>query len=213
MAKIKDLSGQRFGRLLVLYDTSERKRGNVVWHCRCDCGNEVDIRGGNLISGNTTSCGCYSRECIVERSTVHGMSRRGKRHPVYRTWVHMLRRCEDPNNNRYKNYGGRGIKVCNEWHDAKIFIDWALSNGWEEGLQLDRINNDGNYEPGNCRWVTRKVQARNKTNNRHVIYNGNRRLFIEVLEEHGIMPGTNEYKRVHYRVSRLHWSIERALSA
>jgi len=212
MAKIRDLTGQRFGRLVVLRDTGERKSGNVVWRCRCDCGNEVNIKGGNLTSGNSISCGCYSRECTVERSTIHGMASRKKRHPIYRTWVAMLRRCEDPNNNRYKYYGARGIKVCDEWHDAQVFIDWALANNWQKGLSIDRIDNDGNYEPGNCRWTTRKEQARNKTNSRYVIYNGDRRLFVEVLGEHDIMSGTSEYKRIHYRVNTLHWSMERALS-
>jgi len=212
MAKIRDLTGQRFGRLVVLYDTGERRGGQVIWRCRCDCGNKVDVRSGNLTSGNSMSCGCYSRECTVERSTTHGMARRGKRHPVYKVWLHMLRRCEDLNNNRYKNYGGRGIAVCGEWHNPQVFIEWALNNGWEKGLTIDRIDNNGNYEPDNCRWIARKEQARNKTNNRYVTYNGIRRLFIEVLEEHGIMSGTKEYKRIYYRVNTLHWPIGRALS-
>jgi len=131
MAKKVDLVGQRFGRLVVLYECDERRNGGVVWRCRCDCGNEINVRSGDLASGHTTSCGCYQRERTAEANTVHGMVRRGKHHPIYRTWCHMLQRCENPNTSNYKYYGGRGIKVYDEWHDAEKFIDWALANGWE----------------------------------------------------------------------------------
>lgn len=207
MGKKKDLTGQRFGRLVVLYETSERKHTKVVWHCRCDCGNEVDIRSGSLTSGHTMSCGCYKRERAAEVHTTHGMNRQGKPHSVYQTWQCMLQRCENPNNSAYKDYGGCGIKVCDEWHDAEKFIGWALANGWQKGLQLDRIDNNGNYEPSNCRWATREEQARNRRTNHLVTFNAKTRTMAEWAEEVGVK------RHILYdRINNLHWPIERALT-
>jgi len=207
MSNVRDLKGQRFGRLLVLYDTGEREHRNVVWHCRCDCGNEVDIRGCSLTSGNTTSCGCYNRERTAEAHTVHGMNRQGKIHPVYHIWSTMIQRCENPNDKRYKDYGGRGIMVCPEWHNPVVFISWALVNGWRKGLQIDRIDNNGNYEPGNCRWATRKEQQRNRRNNRFITFNGKTQTTAEWAEELNILVQT-----LYARIDALHWPIERALT-
>lgn len=207
MSKKIDLTGRRFGRLVVLYECDERKNRQVVWHCRCDCGNEVDIRGSDLTSGRTTSCGCYQRERAAEANIVHGMNRQGERHPVYRTWSHMLQRCENPSRKCYKDYGGRGITVCSEWHDFIPFRDWALANGWGKGLTLDRIDNDGNYEPGNCRWTTRKEQARNRRSNRLITFNSKTQTLVEWAEEVGVKLNT-----LHDRIDTYHWPIERALT-
>jgi len=204
---IRDLTRQRFGRLTVLHDTGERKDRKVVWHCRCDCGTEVDVIGRNLTGGHTRSCGCFQRERSAEVHTIHGMSRQGKRHPVYRIWAAMLTRCENPNIKQYKDYGGRGIKVCEEWHNPQVFIGWALANGWREGLLIDRIDNDGNYEPDNCRWVTRKEQARNMRSNRFITFDGKTQSLAAWSDETGIPYGTLES-----RINKLHWPIERALS-
>lgn len=202
-----NLAGRRFGRLLVLYECDWRKNEHILWHCRCDCGNEVDVVCGNLTSGHTKSCGCYSRECTVERSTIHGMNRRGERHPIHHTWQDMLQRCENPNNSSYHRYGGRGITVCDEWHNPVVFADWALANNWEKGLQLDRIDNNGNYEPSNCRWATRKEQARNRRNNSLITFNGKTQTMAEWAEETGIKIGT-----LWARINQTHWPIERALT-
>jgi len=207
MSSVRDLKGQRFGRLVVLYDTGERKHRNVVWHCRCDCGNEVDVRGGDLASGNTKSCGCYNRERAAEACTVHGMARHGKQHSVYWTWHNMLQRCENPNNKRYKDYGGRGITVCDEWHDPQIFISWALASGWEKGLALDRIDNNGNYKPDNCRFVTPKENSRNKRNNHLITFDGKTQTMAQWAEEVNI-----PYHILKDRINKLHWPIERALT-
>jgi len=207
MGRKRDLGGQRFGRLIALYDTGERKNKRVVWRCRCDCGNEVDVMSGNLIFGRTTSCGCYQRERVVEANATHGMARHGEQHPVYRAWIAMLKRCEDLNDPAYKNYGARGIKVCDTWHDAQVFIDWALANDWQKGLSLDRIDNDGNYEPGNCRWTTVKVQARNRRNNHLITFNGKTQCLAEWAEEAGVNRVT-----LQSRISKYHWPVERALT-
>jgi len=207
MSKKRDLAGQRFGRLVVLYDTGERKNGKVVWHCRCDCGNELDVRSDYLISGHTTSCGCYNRERAAETHTTHGMSRQGEQRPVYLAWHAMLQRCENPSIKYYKDYGGRGITVCAEWHDPVVFIDWALANGWRKGLTIDRINNNGNYEPSNCRWVTQKENNRNKRSNHLITFNGKTQTMAQWAEEVDIGPCT-----LRYRINNLHWPIERALT-
>jgi len=207
MPKKIDLTGRRFGRLVVLYDTGERKGGQVVWRCRCDCGNKVNVVGRSLTSGNTTSCGCYNRERVVEVKTKHGMKRQGGTHPIYQTWHAMLQRCEYPNDKHYKDYGGRGIKVRDEWHDAQAFIDWALANGWQRGLTLDRIDNDGNYEPSNCRWVTRKEQAWNRRSNRLITFNGKTQPMSQWAEELNI-----PYHALNHRINGYHWPVERALT-
>jgi len=207
MAKIRDLTGQRFGRLVALYPTGERRNSYIVWHCRCDCGNEVDVITSSLTTGHTNSCGCYSRECTIKRSTTHGMAQQRERHPVYYIWSAMIQRCENPNNHNYKDYGGRGIKVCEEWHDAKVFIEWALTSGWGKGLTLDRIDNDSDYKPSNCRWVTRKEQAWNKRNNHLITFNGKTQSLAAWSDETGIPYGTLES-----RINKLYWPIKRALS-
>jgi len=193
--------------LVALYDTGERKHGKVIWHCKCDCENEVDIIGHNLTSGRTTSCGCYKRERAAEAHIVHGMVKQGERHPVYDAWAHMIQRCENPNIHNYKNYGGRGIKVCEEWHDAKVFIEWALTHGWQEGLSIDRIDNDKGYSPDNCRWVTRKEQQRNKRNNHLITFNEKTQTIAEWAEEVGV-----GWHMLYDRINKLHWPIEQALS-
>lgn len=141
--------GQKFGRLTVLVRNEELKK----WDCICDCGCLVSVESGKLNNGNTKSCGCYARDMAVNATKSHGMSDS----KIYNVWKAMRKRCFNPKNKSFKYYGGRGITVCEEWNDSfQAFYDWALKNGYQEGLQIDRINNDGNYEPSNCRWVSAK---------------------------------------------------------
>lgn len=203
VSKKKELAGQKFGRLLVLYETGERKHHQVVWHCRCDCGNEVNVKGGSLTSGHTTSCGCYNRERVAEAHTTHNMTD----HPTHHVWRAMLQRCENPSDKAYENYGGRGITVCAEWHSAEKFINWALASGWEKGLSIDRIDNNGNYEPNNCHWVTSKENNRNRRNNHLIIFGGRMQFLTDWAEELGINECT-----LSSRINKLHWPIERALT-
>ena len=164
-----DLTGQRFGRLVVRAKAG-RRDGYVLWSCDCDCGTRrVLVRTGNLTNrAQTTSCGCVKRERLaalaskrLEANTKHGHAGRGKTSRAYHVWHDMRARCTNPSDQAYKYYGGRGITVCERWLES--FENFLADMGEPPvGLTLDRKNNDGNYEPRNCRWVTRKEQAANK---------------------------------------------------
>jgi hypothetical protein len=153
MLKI-DITGQRFGRLVVIEDAGRTKVGRVIWFCRCDCGGRTTVEGVLLRNGNTKSCGCGQSPFI------HGHSRRGMWSPTYFSWQKMLQRCNNPNSDRYKYYGARGIIVCERWlHSFENFL--ADMGERPPKRSIDRINNNGNYEPGNCRWATQSEQVRN----------------------------------------------------
>ena len=169
MGKFIDLLGKKFERLTVIERMPNNKRKQAVWKCRCDCGNEIIVEAGHLRSGHSKSCGCYGREKVSEHNTIHGMGGT-KLSRVYNT---MKGRCYNPSDAKYNRYGARGIIVCDEWlNNPKTFFDWAMSNGYKEGLSIDRINNDGNYCPENCRWADNFIQANNKSNNVRIEHNG-----------------------------------------
>lgn len=151
-----DLTGQQFGRLTVMRLADHRNKFNqLLWHCRCECGNKTIVVGGSLRSGGTRSCGCFPRG--GGRPSVHGHSIEGQEHPLWKTWMSMRTRCANPND---PYYGGRGIKVCGRWDN---FVNFVADMGERPpGHVLDRINNDGNYEPSNVRWVTPKQSAANR---------------------------------------------------
>lgn len=153
--KALDLTDQRFGKLVAIKrHDANTKHGSYKWICSCDCGQEIIVTSGNLRSGHTKSCGCRRRP--------HGYF--GTR--IYNIWSKMKARCSNPNVDSYKNYGGMGISVCEEWQDFVCFKDWALLNGYKDNLQIDRIENDKDYEPGNCRFVTGTMNNQNKRTTR-----------------------------------------------
>lgn len=163
----KELSRKRFGRLIVIGKAEGRKNGCVLWNCRCDCGNEVIVPSGKLTSGRKKSCGCLAKE-IASNIAKTGSNRRihGMKHTkLYSVWNTMKFRCFNNNAPNFKDYGGRGITVCDEWKNSfQAFYDCVskLPHFGEEGYSLDRINNDGNYEPDNVRWATRTEQNNNR---------------------------------------------------
>lgn len=154
----EDITGQRFGKLVAI-EYKGLKGEKTSWLCKCDCGNECIVITNSLKSNKTKSCGCIHKKQLIERNKKHNMSNS----KLYKVWRGMKTRCYNPNFIYYCNYGGRGITICDEWkNDFSKFYEWAINNGYEEGLTIDRINNDGNYEPINCRWITRAEQNKNQ---------------------------------------------------
>ena len=162
-----DLRGQRFGRLVVVERAEKAKCGATRWHCRCDCGKHVVVQYSNLKNGFTQSCGCLNVENLIKRNYKHGGDCRPRAELLYRVWRGMIGRCNDPKNISFKDYGAKGVSICHEWMEYGIFREWALKNGYDESAArgkctIDRIDTFGNYEPGNCRWVSMKIQNSNK---------------------------------------------------
>lgn len=166
-----------------------------MWECRCDCGRITTVTGYALRQGTTVSCGCKTRK--------HGYANKER---LYQTWKNMRRRCYDPNNKRYAQYGGRGIRICSEWDDYAAFRSWAIANGYSDELTIDRVDVDGNYCPENCRWATPKEQANNVTRNRVIDYNGKSMTMSEWASELGISYGT-----MNHRIQR-NWDMGRIIS-
>lgn len=164
MAASTDLTGQRFGRLLVQRRSGTAKNGAALWTCSCDCGKSAEIQAASLRAGRTQSCGCLLAEFRAQEhrtARTHGHTHRGNLSPTWQTWRAMHKRCSDPKNVAWKNYGGRGVKVCVQWSSFEAFL--ADMGERPPGTTLDRFpNKDGNYEPANCRWATWTQQANNR---------------------------------------------------
>lgn len=178
-----DLTNQRFGKLVAEEWVPKYKGSEGRWKCRCDCGNISYVPTYHLRCGNTKSCGCgridSARKKKPELRSYQGAYTESHRPRLYWTWLNMIRRCENPKAPDYHRYGAIGISVCEEWHDLPAFLNWAYSNGWQEGLTLDRIDNDGEYCPANCRWADRYTQGNNKRTNVFLELNGERHTVTE----------------------------------
>lgn len=188
MPKEYKLIGKNFGRLTVIEELKSRsKDGYKVYKCLCDCGAYVNVTGRCLRSGNTKSCGCLKIDKLKLRVTTHGQSNS----KLYAVWCSMKGRCYNHNDEYYNSYGGRGIKVCDEWlHDFQAFYDWSMEHGYNDTLTIDRINTNGNYERNNCRWVTNKEQQNNKWNNRLLTCNGKTQTISQWADELDVKSGT-----------------------
>lgn len=194
-----DLTGLKFNRLTVVKKDGDKSKG--YWHCVCECGKHKSVNWWHLANSYIGSCGCLRLESRSEINKTHGKSKSR----VYITWINMKNRCLKPTSKDYQNYGGRGIKVCDEW--SYSFENFYRDMGEQpDGMTIDRINVNGNYEKDNCRWATPKQQCRNRTNSLIVEYNGVKKTLIEHCEDVG-MP----YKSVFRRIG-LGWSIEKELT-
>lgn len=199
--RVDDLTGRKFGRLRAREYLGNDKSGHARWRCTCACGNEVVVIATNLKTGNSKSCGCRKLEVTAMRAATHRMSHT----KLYRVWRSMISRCTNPNVPAYDRYGGRGIAVCDRWHDfANFYAD--MGDPPSPQHTLERIDNDGDYSPDNCRWATRTHQARNRASNHRITFRGKTRTLAGWAEETGINRSTI--------LDRLHrgWSVERALT-
>jgi hypothetical protein len=191
MARVGVAPGDVYGRLTAVCVVGKDKYSNKIWKCTCSCGGNKDVNSMCLRQGLTQSCGCISRE--RPSHTKHG----GRGTSLYKVWKTMRERCNTRSCSCYHNYGGRGIEICTLWNDYSNFREWALSNGYDSNLTIDRINNNGNYEPENCRWATTKQQARNKRNTIYCLDNGISKPLAEIVEEHGV-----KYRTAWQRIRR-----------
>ena len=182
MAHKIDLTGNRYGRLTVLQEDGKTNHGDLRWLCKCDCGNIKTITGSKLKRGWTKSCGCIQKEWASRNMSTHKMSNT----TLYNVWLRIKSRCYYPKNNRYHRYGGRGIKMCPEWLDFTNFYNWSMNNGYKEGLTIERIDIDKDYEPSNCCWIPLEEQARNKSNTVWRTYQSRRMCMAQFSRETGI---------------------------
>lgn len=206
MPKKEDISkylNVRVGKFTILKDAGTKSNGRYVL-CVCDCGITKEVRLSDIKNGASTNCGCKRKATMSAKNTTHGLSN----HPLNRIWRGLIERCYYEKHRAFDRYGGRGIAVCEEWrYDFMAFYSWAMANGWQPGLEIDRKDNDGNYEPANCRCVTQLVNSRNKSSNRRLTYNGMTMCMSEWAEKTGIDQST-----IKDRLNKLKWSVEKTLT-
>ena len=205
MSIIKDMKGLQFGYLTVIDYAGSNKNGRAIWICKCKCGKIHETLGKYLRDGSATSCGCRKLKILADttkRQTTHGMSNTR----LYQIWQGIRGRCNNPNDESYYNYGGRKIRICKDWDEFINFYYWAINNGYSEGLTIDRINSNGNYDPDNCRWADYKTQGNNTRRNHKLTYKGITKTMAEWAELKGI-----KYSTLRGRINIYHWSVEKAL--
>lgn len=206
MKKLLDRAGERYGRLTVVSRWERLPSGHSKWLCICDCGNTKIVEDSNLKRSEKISCGCWRKELYKESGKYIGQSRTN----IYKIWASMVKRCTKANATNYKYYGGRGIKVCDDWLDDKngffLFKNWAYENGYQDGLSIERIDVNGDYTPDNCTWVTWTEQCKNKRSNHYLTLNGVTKTLTDWAKYTGINRGT-----ITSRLKR-GWSVEKALT-
>ena len=209
--RITNSIGMKFGKLTIIGVSHKNGSGKNYAKCKCECGNIIDVLPNSLFNNESKSCGCSKLNNPMlanNKSTSSGNYKDGRtKHLLYGTWKQMINRCENPKSKHYDRYGGRGIKVCEEWRDFWSFVKWSDSIGGKpNGYTLDRIDNDGNYCPENCRWADWGTQMSNKSSNRYITYNGK----TQTIHQWSIDIGLNEQTLTN-RINR-GWSIERSLT-
>ena len=204
MSKHKNLEGQRFGRLLAVEEIEHIAPGIYNYRCKCDCGNEAVVTNVRLSQGITHSCGCLKKELLVKRNKENSI-RKTDNQRILRIWRAMKHRCEFPNDTAYQYYGGKGIKVCEEWQDFNNFQKWCLTSGYSDVLTIDRKNPNKNYSPENCHWVDMTEQNNHKSNNKMLEYQGKIQSLAQWCKELGI-----DYARTKARINTCHWSVKDA---
>lgn len=201
-SKIKNIKNEKFGRLTVVKFIKRADR-KTYWECICDCGNTIITTQNNLQRGSTKSCGCLFKEGNNKKNNLSNSR-------LYHIWRNMKARCYRKNSSSYKNYGAKGIIVCEEWkNNFMTFYNWAIANGYDDNLTIDRIDNNRMYEPNNCRWTTRKEQNNNTSRNVYITFNGITLTRNQWAEKIGINKGTLK-NRLTNKWSP--WSIEKALT-
>lgn len=206
MGKFIDLTGQRFGRLTIVKRVENSNTGLTRWLCQCDCNKQTVVASGHLKSGHTKSCGCLRKELpkLEFHNLKHGHNRRNKTSQTYKTWKTMIQRCTNLKNPDYKNYGGRGIRVCEAWLSFEGFFQDMGER--PPNMSLDRIDNSGDYRKENCKWSTAKEQARNMRTNRLFTINDITKCLVEWCEIYD-----KPYHKVWERINKYHWTPEEAL--
>lgn len=184
-----NLTGRKFHYLTALR-IGDRKNNEIRWLCQCECGKETLVSSSSLREEETKSCGCKSIVLMVRHHITHGMTYTR----IYRVWRAMVDRCEKPNHKLYPRWGGRGIKICEAWHAFENFHAWAVANGYHEGLTIERKDNNGNYEPDNCKWATQKEQANNRRTNVFIEFQNQRRTLTQWSEYLGIKKSVLRHK-------------------
>lgn len=197
-----DLTNQKFGRLTVVRRAKNAKNGHALWNCRCDCGNISIVDGVDLRAGNSQSCGCLQKEITRIIKTTHNMARTSE----YKTWATMIQRCYNPNNPEFKRYGGRGIKICAEWKNDFMAFYNHIGPKPSKKHSIDRINNEGNYEPGNTKWSLPQEQANNRRSNHKISING----WSLNISQWAKFAGLHQ-KTLSDRINKLGWPPEKAI--
>lgn len=212
MAKL-DLKGKKFGRLTTIEECGKDDRKQILWLCECECGNKIKTTAYRLNKGKTRSCGCLMSDInkkqakiLGENNKTHGLSNSR----IYKTYRGIKDRCLNHNDMHYSDYGGRGVYICEEWLGDNGFVEfysWAMCNGYDDSLTIDRIDVNGNYDPSNCRWVNLKTQANNKRRNRFIEYNGEIKTLAQWSDHFGINRVT-----LAARMDRCGMSFEEVIS-
>ena len=199
-----NLVGKRFGNLVVVSKNTEIHDWRARWNCVCDCGNEIVARADSLTSGQKTSCGCQAhKKWSKSAREKHGMAKT----ELYRKWASIKQRCLDESRADYERYGGAGIAVCDEWKNSFVsFMNWSLNNGYKEGLSIDRIDNNKEYCPENCRWIKLEEQSANRRSNIYITYNGETKTLTDWCKYFNV-----DYSRTKAKIKKYGFSFEEAI--